>query len=57
MAAHPRDGAALRRDNPSFVFFREIAGDGPLGAERVVLTAGRSWPSIAPSFRSGCRSG
>ncbi len=42
MAAHPREGAALRRDNPSFVFFREIAGDGPLGAERVVLTAGRS---------------
>jgi len=42
MTAHPREGAALRRDNPSFVFFREIAGDGPLGAERVVLTAGRS---------------
>ncbi len=42
MAAHPREGAALRRDNPSFVFFREIAGAGPLGAERVVLTAGRS---------------
>jgi len=42
MAAHPREGAALRRDNPSVVFFREITGDGPLGAERVVLTAGRS---------------
>ncbi len=42
MAAHPSEGAALRRDNPSFVFFREITGDGPLGAERVVLTAGRS---------------
>jgi peptidoglycan lytic transglycosylase A len=42
MAAHLREGAALRRDNPSFVFFREIAGDGPVGAERVVLTAGRS---------------
>jgi membrane-bound lytic murein transglycosylase A len=42
MAAHPKEGAALRRENPSFVFFREIAGDGPLGAERVVLTAGRS---------------
>ena len=42
MNAHPKEGAALRRDNPSFVFFREIAGDGPLGAERVALTAGRS---------------
>jgi membrane-bound lytic murein transglycosylase A len=42
MKAHPPEGAALRRDNPSFVFFREIAGDGPLGAERVALSAGRS---------------
>jgi membrane-bound lytic murein transglycosylase A len=42
MTAHPKEGAALRRDNPSFVFFRELTGDGPLGAERVVLTAGRS---------------
>jgi membrane-bound lytic murein transglycosylase A len=42
MKAHPKEGAALRRDNPSFVFFREIVGDGPLGAERVALTAGRS---------------
>ena len=42
MIAHPKEGAALRRENPSFVFFRELAGDGPLGAERVVLTAGRS---------------
>ena len=42
MAAHPREGAALRRENPAVVFFREIAGDGPIGAERVVLTAGRS---------------
>jgi membrane-bound lytic murein transglycosylase A len=42
MAEHPKEGAALRRENPSFVFFREITGDGPLGAQRVVLTAGRS---------------
>jgi membrane-bound lytic murein transglycosylase A len=42
MKAHPKEGAALRRDNPSFVFFREIAGEGPVGAERVALTAGRS---------------
>jgi peptidoglycan lytic transglycosylase A len=42
MTDHPKDGAELRRENPSFVFFREIPGDGPLGAQRVVLTAGRS---------------
>jgi membrane-bound lytic murein transglycosylase A len=42
MTAHPQDGAALRRENPSYVFFREIIGAGPVGAERVVLTAGRS---------------
>jgi membrane-bound lytic murein transglycosylase A len=42
MSDHPKEGAALRRENPSVVFFREIVGDGPLGAQRVVLTAGRS---------------
>jgi membrane-bound lytic murein transglycosylase A len=42
MKAHPKEGAALRRENPSAVFFREIAGPGPLGAERVVLSPGRS---------------
>jgi peptidoglycan lytic transglycosylase A len=42
MQEHPKEGAALRRENPSYVFFREITGDGPVGAQRVVLTAGRS---------------
>ena len=42
MKARPKEGAALRRENPSYVFFREISGDGPLGAQRVPLTAGRS---------------
>ena len=42
MTAHPKEGAALRRENPSYVFFREITGDGPLGAQRVALTSGRS---------------
>ena len=32
----------MRRDNPSYVFFREITGDGPVGAQRVVLTPERS---------------
>ncbi|MGH7115673.1 MAG: murein transglycosylase A [Stellaceae bacterium] len=42
MKAHPKAGAALRRDDPSYVFFREIKGNGPIGAEQVVLTPERS---------------
>jgi membrane-bound lytic murein transglycosylase A len=42
MKAHPAAGAALRRENPSYVFFREVPGDGPIGAEGVVLTPERS---------------
>jgi membrane-bound lytic murein transglycosylase A len=42
LAAHPEEAPALLRENPSYVFFREVSGDGPIGAEGVVLTAGRS---------------
>ena len=42
MTKYPEAGAALRRENPSYVFFREIRGDGPIGAEGVVLTPERS---------------
>jgi len=42
LAAHPDKAAALMNENPSYVFFREMSGDGPLGAQGVVLTAGRS---------------
>jgi len=42
MNQHPEAGAALRRENASYVFFRELPGDGPIGAEGVVLTAERS---------------
>jgi membrane-bound lytic murein transglycosylase A len=42
IASHGAAGKALIREDPSFVFFKEIAGDGPYGAERVVLTAERS---------------
>ena len=38
MEAHPKAGAALRREDPSYVFFRVVKGDGPLGAEHVALT-------------------
>ena len=40
--ANPEAGAALMAENPSYVFFREIVGDGPLGAQGVALTAERS---------------
>src|SRR5215470_7646754 len=42
MRKYPAAGAALRREDPSYVFFREIRGDGPMGAEGVVLTPRRS---------------
>lgn len=42
MRQNPEAGAALRRENPSYVFFREIHGDGPVGAEGAVLTPERS---------------
>ena len=40
--AHPQEGAALMDENPSYVFFREMSGDSPIGAEGVALTPGRS---------------
>ncbi len=40
--ANPEAGAALMAENPSYVFFRESVGDGPIGAQGVALTAERS---------------
>jgi membrane-bound lytic murein transglycosylase A len=42
MHTHREAGAALRRENPSYVFFRENKGGGPIGAEKIVLTPARS---------------
>ena len=42
LRAHPDEAAALMAKNPSYVFFRRIEGEGPVGAEGTVLTAGRS---------------
>ncbi|MGD9663715.1 MAG: murein transglycosylase A [Novosphingobium sp.] len=36
---HPEEGRALMRENKSWVFFREIKGDGPLGALSVPVRA------------------
>lgn len=42
LAAHPQKGQALMRENNSFIFFRELKDEGPVGAQGVVLTPGRS---------------
>lgn len=42
LAANPSKGQDLMRENGSFIFFRELKDDGPIGAQGVVLTPGRS---------------
>ena len=42
LRANPDRASALMTQNPRFVFFRELSGDGPLGAQGVPLTPGRS---------------
>lgn len=49
IAAHPAAGRALMDRNPSYVFFREMQGEGPLGSEGVALTPGRSL-AVDPAF-------
>ncbi len=39
---HPAQAQAVMNTNPSYIFFREIEGEGPLGAGGTVLTPGRS---------------
>jgi peptidoglycan lytic transglycosylase A len=42
LAAHPREAREVMERNASYVFFQELAGEGPLGAEGVPLTPVRS---------------
>jgi membrane-bound lytic murein transglycosylase A len=42
LAANPGQSADILALNPSYVFFLELVGDGPLGAQGVALTPGRS---------------
>jgi peptidoglycan lytic transglycosylase A len=42
MLSHPGQAQAVRRADPAYVFFRELKGDGPVGAEGALLTPGRS---------------
>ena len=47
--ANPTQQSALFAQNPRFIFFRQIKGEGPLGAFGVPLTAERSL-AIDPKF-------
>lgn len=49
LAAHPREAPKLMALNGSYVFFRVIDGEGPIGAQGVPLVAGRSM-AVDPSF-------
>lgn len=40
--ANPEKANALLWENPRFIFFREIDGEGPIGSEGLPLTPGRS---------------
>ncbi len=42
LAANPDRMHEVMNRNPSYVFFREIEGDGPIGSQGTVLTPGRS---------------
>lgn len=49
LTANPAAAPDLLRENPSFVFFRELTGDGPVGAQGVALTPDRSL-AVDPRF-------
>ncbi len=42
LKAHPEQAPPLMQLNRRYIFFHEIDGDGPIGAEGVALTPGRS---------------
>lgn len=46
---HPAEGKAIMRENPSWVFFRELTGDGPLGALGVPVR-GQSSLAADPAY-------
>ncbi|MBA3897640.1 MAG: MltA domain-containing protein [Sphingomonadaceae bacterium] len=49
LRAHPEEGHALMRENRSYVFFRELTGDGPVGALSVAVTP-RTTVAADPAF-------
>lgn len=49
LIAHPDRMHEVMNRNPSYIFFRELTGDGPIGAQGVALTPGRSL-AVDPNF-------
>lgn len=49
MRAQPDRGVSLMRENPSYIFFRELTGPGPLGAMGLPVTT-RGTVATDPSF-------
>lgn len=49
LEAHPGQAAELMNKNPSYVFFQELTGDQPNGAQGVPLTPARSL-AVDPKF-------
>jgi membrane-bound lytic murein transglycosylase A len=49
LAANPGEARAVMAANRSYVFFRALDGDGPVGAQGVVLVPGRSL-AVDPRF-------
>ena len=49
LKANPGEASEVMALNPSFIFFRIIDGEGPIGAEGVPLTPGRSL-AVDPTF-------
>jgi membrane-bound lytic murein transglycosylase A len=49
MKANPVEGAALMRENLSYIFFRELTGPGPLGAIEVPVSP-RATVAADPNF-------
>ncbi|MFQ6017841.1 MAG: murein transglycosylase A [Kiloniellaceae bacterium] len=49
LRAHPREAWEIMRRNARYIFFRKVDGDGPIGAQGVPLTAGRSL-AVDPAF-------
>lgn len=49
LKANPEQGRAFMAQNPRYVFYRPIGGDGPIGSEGVVLTPERSL-AVDPKF-------
>ncbi|MBI5164332.1 MAG: MltA domain-containing protein [Magnetospirillum sp.] len=42
LKAHPGEARTLMAENPRYIFYRPVDGDGPIGSEGVSLTAQRS---------------